>query len=243
MLFLLRKIRQKLLSSSKLTSYLFYAIGEIILVVIGILIAVQINNWNENRKEMALQSKYYLNIITDLKKDSLLFVDRMEALELTLRHLYIINASIKKPETDRPLARYDRMLYNLEFAPVTLSNQQSTIDQLKDNQIRELINDYFLLQSGTQIAMQEYNQSVVEQSRPYFMSAVDMSAIFHPDTLGFLPNYSVLDEVKVQHLLEQTRGKEVLSYLRVSAGYALEQLRRLLQLNSELIDRLTNQLE
>jgi hypothetical protein len=45
-----RKIRQRLLSGNKFSKYLIYAIGEIILDVIGILIALSINNWNENRK-------------------------------------------------------------------------------------------------------------------------------------------------------------------------------------------------
>jgi hypothetical protein len=44
-----RKIRQSLLSEGKMGKYFKYAIGEIILVVIGILIALQINNWNQNR--------------------------------------------------------------------------------------------------------------------------------------------------------------------------------------------------
>jgi len=45
-----RNIRKRLVAESKFSKYLLYAIGEIILVVIGILIALQINNWNENRK-------------------------------------------------------------------------------------------------------------------------------------------------------------------------------------------------
>ncbi|WP_282135560.1 DUF6090 family protein [Seonamhaeicola maritimus] len=45
-----RKIRQKLLAQNKFRSYLVYAVGEIVLVVIGILIALSINNWNEERK-------------------------------------------------------------------------------------------------------------------------------------------------------------------------------------------------
>jgi len=45
-----RKIRQNFLSEGKTGKYLKYAIGEIILVVIGILIALQINNWNEEKK-------------------------------------------------------------------------------------------------------------------------------------------------------------------------------------------------
>ena len=50
MITFLRKIRQKLIAQNKLTRYLVYALGEILLVVIGILIALQVNNWNEERK-------------------------------------------------------------------------------------------------------------------------------------------------------------------------------------------------
>ena len=45
-----RKIRQKMLTENKFGKYLMYAIGEIVLVVIGILIALQLNQWNENKK-------------------------------------------------------------------------------------------------------------------------------------------------------------------------------------------------
>ena len=45
-----RTIRQKLLSEGNTGKYLKYAIGEILLVVIGILIALQVNTWNEKRK-------------------------------------------------------------------------------------------------------------------------------------------------------------------------------------------------
>lgn len=60
-----RKIRQKLLSENKFSKYLLYAIGEIILVVIGILIALSINNWNENRKEAQFEQK----LLKELKSD------------------------------------------------------------------------------------------------------------------------------------------------------------------------------
>jgi hypothetical protein len=50
-----RKIKQKLISENKISKYLIYAIGEIILVVIGILIALSINNWNEKRKYKNLE--------------------------------------------------------------------------------------------------------------------------------------------------------------------------------------------
>ena len=50
MLRFLRHIRKKLVEQNKVRSYLFYAVGETLLVVIGILIALQINNWNEQNK-------------------------------------------------------------------------------------------------------------------------------------------------------------------------------------------------
>ncbi|MFT7186735.1 MAG: hypothetical protein ACI84K_002139 [Pseudohongiellaceae bacterium] len=43
-------MREKLLAENKFRKYLLYALGEILLIVIGILIALQINNWNENQK-------------------------------------------------------------------------------------------------------------------------------------------------------------------------------------------------
>ena len=64
-----RKIRQRLLTENKFSKYLIYAIGEIILVVIGILIALSINNWNESRKENKISQEYLAGIASDLKKD------------------------------------------------------------------------------------------------------------------------------------------------------------------------------
>ena len=51
MLKIFRKIRQNMLKNNKVTAYLLYAIGEIVLVMIGILLALQVNNWNEKRKQ------------------------------------------------------------------------------------------------------------------------------------------------------------------------------------------------
>ena len=64
-----RKIRQKLLSENKFSKYLIYAIGEIILVVIGILIALSINNWNETKKQEQRAIIYANKIINDIETD------------------------------------------------------------------------------------------------------------------------------------------------------------------------------
>ncbi|WP_455169732.1 DUF6090 family protein [Aegicerativicinus sediminis] len=71
MLKVFRTLRGKLLNQSKFTSYIVYALGEIILVVIGILLALEINNWNENQKLQRLEVNYYENLLRDLQKDSI----------------------------------------------------------------------------------------------------------------------------------------------------------------------------
>jgi len=66
-----RKIRQNLLSEGKTGKYFKYAIGEIILVVIGILIALSINNWNENRKLNNKTQVYLKLLLEDFNQESL----------------------------------------------------------------------------------------------------------------------------------------------------------------------------
>lgn len=71
-----RKIRQNLLSEGKTGKYFKYAIGEIVLVVLGILIALSIKNWNENRKNNILKQTYINNLKIDLNTDT----ERLEGL-------------------------------------------------------------------------------------------------------------------------------------------------------------------
>jgi hypothetical protein len=65
----LRHVRRQLLSENKFSRYLLYAIGEIVLVVIGILIALQINNWNNRRILDKNEIKSYHNIRQQLTED------------------------------------------------------------------------------------------------------------------------------------------------------------------------------
>jgi len=69
MIKLFRRIRHKLLVEGKLNRYVLYALGEILLVVIGILIALQINNLNEEKKAKRLAATYLENLRLDLEAD------------------------------------------------------------------------------------------------------------------------------------------------------------------------------
>ena len=86
-----RKIRQKLLTQNRVSQYLIYATGEIFLVVIGILIALSINNWNEDRKSKKFEQEILFLIDQNLQRDSALLAEELfktkQALELTDRLL------------------------------------------------------------------------------------------------------------------------------------------------------------
>jgi len=100
MIKLFRNIRRNLLNEGKTTKYLKYAIGEIILVVIGILIALSINNWNENRKQNKQIIKGLSEVRENLIGDSLAIV---KTLKLKREDIKIQNQVIQLLTNDKPL--------------------------------------------------------------------------------------------------------------------------------------------
>ena len=64
-----RKIRQQLLTENKFKKYLIYAIGEITLVVIGILIALSLNNWRESVKLKTTERYLYSDVLQEIRID------------------------------------------------------------------------------------------------------------------------------------------------------------------------------
>ena len=81
MLRFFRKMRSALIPESRFGRYFFYALGEIVLVVIGILIALQVNNWNEHRKQNIQKNLIVQSLITDLKMDTLLISQTLKILK------------------------------------------------------------------------------------------------------------------------------------------------------------------
>jgi hypothetical protein len=74
MLKFFRRFRQKFIDEGNFKRYLIYAIGEILLVMIGILLALQVNNWNENKKDRKVESK----LLIELKENLNVNQDRLQ---------------------------------------------------------------------------------------------------------------------------------------------------------------------
>jgi len=101
MISLFQKIRQNLLLEGKITSYLKYAIGEILLVVIGILIALQINNWNEIRKNQRERIVILNNLKLELTEDFTMLtytIERLERRKVFADYLYHLITNETKSE-------------------------------------------------------------------------------------------------------------------------------------------------
>ena len=107
MLFIFRQLRRSFFLPGKLRTYLAYAIGEILLIVIGILIAVQIGDWQDARK----LDRQRLELIENLKVDFQTNVERLDA-------------SLEKADIYNP-----QLLKFLQLA--TVDNRHLTVDELK----------------------------------------------------------------------------------------------------------------
>ncbi|MDO1501197.1 DUF6090 family protein [Winogradskyella maritima] len=137
-----RKIRYNLMEQNKTGRYLKYAIGEIILVVIGILMALQINNWNEQRKENSNEQA----ILKRLEKE---FISNKEQLQdkIEFRNTLIKSCKQLLDYFDKPenVTRDSILVYLSTIQPPTFDPIQNdlvssgTIEILKDEELKQLL--------------------------------------------------------------------------------------------------------
>lgn len=129
MLKFFRSIRKKLIEEDNVHTYLLYAIGEILLVVIGILIALQINNWNEQRK--AQEAEQFLLI--SLKEDFELRLAELKEFKIARKQaidaIHEINHIINRPETLPEDQKMDS-LFAVARNALTFNDQFKTLDML-----------------------------------------------------------------------------------------------------------------
>ncbi len=111
MLSIIRKVRRSLIESSSFRKYLFYAIGEIALVVIGILIALQINNWNEDRIRERQVEKHLESLARTVEQDIREFGIAMEFSEFKYHGWqYLLTMSGAPVDTLRDMPRPDTFI-------------------------------------------------------------------------------------------------------------------------------------
>jgi hypothetical protein len=137
-----RKIRHNLLMENKTGKYLKYAIGEIILVVIGIWIALQINNWNEDRKSLRAEKEILTNLYDNLRVDSIQFVYyRVQFQQVDSLHKDLYNYGIKNIDLDA-IAEPLLVRRSLYFKQLINQTSKETIYSLKNQKIKNALVAY-----------------------------------------------------------------------------------------------------
>ena len=138
------------MANKKLGNYLWYAIGEIFLVVAGILIALQINNWNEERIEQKQIREYALSLVGDLQRD----IEMLVPVNKQIEHLIRLSNELADYMRGRSLADINSIdlyvytrnpLYRpFEWNRAALEQLKSSgaLRQIRNQQLAKKISEY-----------------------------------------------------------------------------------------------------
>ncbi len=197
-----RKIRQNLLSTGKTGRYFQYAIGEIILVVIGILIALNINNWNENRINAEKEYKYLATINKEIITDSLnlensWFKNRQKKIEcLELARRYVMGDYTPK-DTLQFINTVSFGGINSRASFVGSSNtykeliSTGNLSLISNDTIRELIVKYYSIKDF----FEEYSKNIRSEYATYVNSIKVFNSKF-PDSINTKEIPRILEKLK-----------------------------------------------
>ena len=162
-----RHIRKQLLGEGKTTKYFKYAIGEILLVVIGILIALSINNWNENRKEQKQQTKLITQLLEDANIDSVFYESRLLLFSKQLKTYDILESYYMKSD---PKFSYDSIVFIDNEVPFMAAASQSNImsnkneySKINDDNVKKSLRDYTISYSYISKAINIHTETVVSE--------------------------------------------------------------------------------
>ena len=173
MIKIFRNIRYKLMSENKTGRYFKYAIGEIILVVIGILIALQINNWNEDRKNRITEADYYCRILDDFVLNEKLIDENNELInkriQLTKELIKDLNKipNVKSKILNKFIATARQDVFapsTITFDDITSSGQ---LKLLKDIELKNRLIEHRAFLNNTLNLLEENRSEIVKRAANY----------------------------------------------------------------------------
>ncbi len=190
-----RRIRQQLLTENKISKYLLYAIGEIVLVVIGILIALQINNWNQNKLEQISLSEYLTSISQNIKVD----IENLEYLKTTRKNginriprinFALIDADFLERKDVKFGSETLAIISNFEYFNADLSGFESIknsgyLSKLKGKNIEKLIYKYYNLVQEINTKEKDFNEILRNAFSDFSRQGFEkLIYINYPDYIG-----------------------------------------------------------
>ena len=234
-----RRIRQNLLSENKTGKYLKYAIGEIILVVIGILIALSINNWNEDRKDKVREKATLYKFLQDLKSDSTYFqVNLGKMLSIDSLHIELYLAGFKEKEIiEHSNPSYIRR--SLVYDPLARDNDPNIANKINDDKIREEVQIYFRSMSNVAEAQNEH-EGVVFKIREFLRrnKLHNVQYWFDSKMLGTLSEgdaENLIDESNLIMISKNADFQQLLFESSIKSNEMKQTLTKLISDNSRLM--------
>ena len=193
----LRRIRRDLIKEKKTSTYLIYAVGEVILVVFGILIAFQIDNWNESKiltkKEIANLKEIKKNLKSDLENQ---LIPGAEYYQISLDSYDILQSNFYNSPQSIPEDSIRRLFlemvlpWKLVFNTVAFDNLNSVgIDLISNDPIRENISqlygyEYRIILDYNNITVTEFREDFV----PLLSDNVNIHKALSKSELDYLKN-------------------------------------------------------
>ena len=126
-----RRLRQSFIDNNQTSKYLTYALGEIILVVIGILLALYINNWNQNRISKIELNQSLQKLLVELNSDLLNLGDRIDLNNRIIRNLDSCLFILKEPEKNS-VSDFENLFHTINYTS-TFNFNKVTFNELSNS--------------------------------------------------------------------------------------------------------------
>ena len=234
-----RHIRQQLVMENKTGKYLKYAIGEIILVVIGILIALSINNCNELRKINLQEKSLFKKIIVDLEQEEKILnaaLENYKGKSDSYEHIY--NETIGKATYDSTNTIYNSLRWHNVYDLIVTNKHASAISEISNDNIIDLLNQKIRIEVANSQAKNRFN-IYKDEIIPEFFSRHglhDNKVLFNLEKNKWSPivntNIVNYDRLKLQY--GTIEFDEILANLRIFIAWAVHNLEKLIEINKEI---------
>lgn len=238
MIKLFRNIRQNLIMENKNSKYLKYAIGEIVLVVIGILIALQINNWNEGKKAKEREILFYQNALLDLKEEAKHISTNIEWFKGYQDTYYDIYQESKGHTPSIPIS-YSDLLWSNFFRPLIDEKYGDNLDNLGDEIVQKLFREVIWREKLTIESMKEWNDNKIKIVRPFLRNygIFNTDSIYNDTKYEFmrLKNSSFVDTERLKMQYGTEEFNQLLYDGRYKSSWVLRCLENLKIANKNLI--------